>query len=99
MLGAVYALSVAYSLSVRERVAPFPSLFPLPNFHGCLVLKAHVLLMSALAVVLAFAAPVGFYCCWLPPTTQMPSHFAQRQGCWVPGSVQCEEAGFLHPCD
>lgn len=44
-----------------------PSLFPLPDFHGCLVVKACVFLMPALALLLAFAARVGIYCCWVPP--------------------------------
>jgi len=57
-----------------------PSFFPLPNFHSCLVLTAHVLLMSALALVLEFAAPLGFYCCWVPPPTQIPPIFLRDEG-------------------
>lgn len=88
MLGAVYALSVLYGLWVRGCVASF-SLFPLPHFHRCLVLKACILLMFSCALVSAFAAPVGFYCCWMPPSTQIPSHFTQRPGCWVEGRGKC----------
>lgn len=92
MLVGVHALSVVYSLSLREFAAP-SLCFHVPIFMAAWCLKPLYscwlyLLWWCLQLQWDFIAAGCF-----------PSHFAQRLGCWAKGNVQFEEVGFLHPCE
>lgn len=92
MLVGVHALSVVYSLSLREFAAP-SLYFHVPIFMAAWCLKPLYscwlyLLWWCLQLQWDFIAAGCF-----------PSHFAQRLGCWAKGNVQFEEVGFLHPCE
>lgn len=88
MLVAVHALSVVYSLSLKEFATP-SLCFHVPIFMAAWCLKSLYswllyLLWWYLQLQWDFVA-VGCF----------PFHSAQRLGCWAKGSVQFEESGFF----